>query len=172
MHDLRLANLLGAAVLAVDGLMLEEVRRAGAVGVSGAGALVVLSASPGIGVTELGRRVGTSQSAAARMVDSLAAEGLVRRSSRSGRSVRVELTAAGHAAVERILSARARLLRRLLEDFDVGERASLAALLTKLLGRIYGEVGNSELLCRLCDRDCCTDSAVCPVGQAERERLG
>ncbi|MBF6339358.1 MarR family transcriptional regulator [Nocardia abscessus] len=92
MHNERLVNLLGAAALAINAVMLARVHDAGAVSISGAGALVTLAVSPGISVTELGKRVGSSQSAAAR------------------------------------------------------------------------------LLCRLCDRGCCTRSAVCPVGQAERDR--
>ncbi|WP_460352193.1 MarR family transcriptional regulator [Actinoallomurus acanthiterrae] len=55
-------------------------------------ALVVLSGSPGLGVTELGRRVGLSQPAAARMVDSLEGHGLALRRATSGRSVAVDLT--------------------------------------------------------------------------------
>lgn len=76
MHEAaRTANLLGATALAVTDLALAGVARAAGTSTSGAAALVVLVASPGLSVTELGRRVGLSQPAAARMVDSLQAGG-------------------------------------------------------------------------------------------------
>jgi MarR family transcriptional repressor of emrRAB len=80
MHDEdRTANLLGAAALALTDLMLTGATAAACTSASGAAALVVLSADPGLSVTELGRRVGLTQSAAARMVESLEHRGLVER---------------------------------------------------------------------------------------------
>ncbi|MER7486107.1 helix-turn-helix domain-containing protein [Streptomyces sp. NPDC126497] len=73
------ANLLGAAALALSDVVVAEATRAANTGSSGAAALVVLSTDPGLSVTELGRRVGLSQSAAARMVGSLEEQGLVRK---------------------------------------------------------------------------------------------
>ncbi|WP_079153187.1 MarR family transcriptional regulator [Streptomyces malaysiensis] len=46
---------------------------------SAAAALIVLRADPGVSVTELGRRVGLTQSAAVRMVAGLEREALVER---------------------------------------------------------------------------------------------
>jgi DNA-binding MarR family transcriptional regulator len=170
MHDERLANLLGAAALAVSDRMLADVRDTGRVSASGAAALVVLAHEPGLGATELGRRVGLSQPATARMVDTLAAAGLVRRGSGQGRTVPVTLTSSGVEMVREILAARTAGLGPVLAGLDRGERRALAGLLEKLLARLYGQVGNSELLCRLCDRACCTRRATCPVGQAERDQ--
>jgi DNA-binding MarR family transcriptional regulator len=69
MHDdFRTANLLGATVLALSDVVVAEATRAADTSSSGAAALVVLSTAPGLSVTELGRRIGLSQSAAARMV--------------------------------------------------------------------------------------------------------
>ncbi|WP_116203484.1 MarR family transcriptional regulator [Amycolatopsis circi] len=170
MHDKRLANLLGAAALAVNDVMLAGVRQAGEVSTSGAGALVALSTAPGISVTELGRQVGLSQSAAARMVDSLEAAGLVRRSPGAGRQVSVTLTPPGRRAAGQILTARAEPLAHLVSRLDAAEQEALAELLAKLLTGLYGEIGDADLLCRLCDRASCTSSAACPVGEAERNR--
>ncbi|WP_063020877.1 MarR family winged helix-turn-helix transcriptional regulator [Nocardia niwae] len=169
MHDDRLANLLGAAALAINDVMLAEVHSAGAVSSSGAGALVTLAQSPGISVTELGRRVGLTQSAAARMVEALEAAGLARRSPGAGRTVEVRLTSTGSATARSISAARARPLTELVSALDAKERNTLTELLDKLLARLYREIGSADLLCRLCDRACCTRSAVCPVGRAERE---
>jgi DNA-binding MarR family transcriptional regulator len=173
MHDsARTANLLGATALAVTDLVLADVARATGVGTSAAAALVVLSATPAISVTEIGRRIGLSQPAAARMVTTLEAADLVRRSARSGREVSVQLTPAGERAASKLLGARGRPLTDLLSALDPAQQAALADLLTPLLARLYSQVGNSELLCRLCDRASCTSGATCPVGQAERERDG
>lgn len=169
MHDsTRTANLLGAAALAVTDLMLAEATAAGGVSASGAAALIVLRTAPGLSVTELGRRVGLTQSAAARMVDALRDQGLVRREPGSGRWVRVHLTPAGLRATDRLADARAEPLRDLLGALDESELATLDGLLSALLARLYQRVGSTELLCRLCDRASCTREAVCPVGEAAR----
>lgn len=172
MHDRRLANLLGATALAVSDVMLAGVQQAGEVSSSGAGALVALSRTPGISVTELGRRVGLSQSAAARMVDSLEAAGLVHRSPGAGRQVSVTPTRSGRRTAEEILTARAEPLAHLVSRLDVTERDALTELLAKLLTGLYGRIGDAELVCRLCDRASCTSSAACPVGEAERDQRG
>jgi len=142
----------------------------GGTSTSGAAALVVLVAPPGLSVTELGRRVGLSQPAAARMVDSLQAAGLVQRRPGSWREVRVTPTPAGHDAASRLLAAREQPLHDLVSVLDDDEQHALADLLAKLLARLYAEVGSSELLCRLCDRASCTADATCSVGHAERDQ--
>ncbi|WP_149261488.1 MarR family winged helix-turn-helix transcriptional regulator [Actinomadura sp. K4S16] len=168
MHD-RVANLLGAASLAVTDLVLAGATGAGRVSASGAAALVVLAHAPGLGVTELGRRVGLTQSAAARMVDGLQAAGLVDRRPAGGRAVQVLLTPEGEEAVRGMLAARDAPLAGVLAVLDDGEREALTGLLSKLLARLYEEIGDSDVICRLCDRGCCTGGGVCPVGQAERD---
>lgn len=171
MHDVtRTANLLGATALAVTDAMLAATRGAAGTSASGAAAVVVLGASNGLSVTELGRRVGLSQPAAARMVDSLEAAGHVRRSAGSGRAVAIELTPTGRQTFQRLLAAREEPLVELLSALEDDEQTTLAELLAQLLARLYARVGSAELLCRLCDREGCTHGAVCPVGQAERDR--
>ncbi|MFC6887148.1 MarR family winged helix-turn-helix transcriptional regulator [Actinomadura yumaensis] len=171
MHDAeRTANLLGAAALAVSDVALVGADGVPGVSRSGMAALVVLSDVPGLGVTELGRRVGLTQSAAARMVDSLEEAGLVRRRRGAGRGVPVAVTERGGEAARAVLSARGAPLAELVGVLDEEERASLDVLLGKLLAALYERVGNAELMCRMCDRACCVRGAVCPVGQAERDR--
>ncbi|MFI0485803.1 MarR family winged helix-turn-helix transcriptional regulator [Actinomadura sp. 9N215] len=172
MHERRLANLLGAASLAVTDLVLAGTTEAGRVSASGAAALIVLADAPDLGVTELGRRVRLTQSAAARMVDGLEAAGLARRRRGEGRTVRVRLTPAGEDAVRDMLDARGSPLDGVLSVLDADERETFTALLAKLLARLYSEVGDADVMCRLCDRHCCVTGAVCPVGQAERDATG
>lgn len=171
MHDAdRTANLLGATALAVTDLTLSGATGAAGTSASGAAALVVLAAAPGLSVTELGRRVGLSQPAAARMVDSLESGGLVERRAGPGRWVSVRPTAAGTCTARTVLGARGAPLSGLVDVLDEQERRTLDGLLAKLLARLHEEVGDAERLCRLCDRaGCVRDGAVCPVGQAERD---
>lgn len=171
MHDAdRTANLLGATALAVTDLALSGATGAAGTSASGAAALVVLSAAPGLSVTELGRRVGLSQPAAARMVDSLESGGLVERRAGPGRWVSVQPTQAGLRTARTVLAARGAPLTGVVDVLEEDERRALDGLLAKLLTRLHGEVGNAERLCRLCDRaGCVRDAAVCPVGQAQRE---
>jgi MarR family transcriptional repressor of emrRAB len=170
MHDERVANLLGATALAVTDLMLARVTSAAGTSSSGAAALVVLHTAPGLSVTELGRRVGLSQSAAARMVDSLEQRGLVQRRPTPGRRVDVHSTADGRAAARRLLDARGGRLAAVVATLSPADQEALVALLDELLARIYAEIGDSERICRLCDRAACIDAgATCPVGQADRD---
>lgn len=78
MHDNgRLANLFGAAALAATGAMTAAAAAVTDGGLSAAAALVTLASEPGIGVTELSRRLGLSQPGASRLIEALAARGLV-----------------------------------------------------------------------------------------------
>ncbi|MEU4344358.1 MarR family transcriptional regulator [Nocardia sp. NPDC023852] len=172
MHDPRTGNLLGAAALAVTDLMLEGVTELSGVGPSAASALVVLTVSPGLNGTELGRRVGLSQPASARMVDALVSRQLAERRPGQGREIAIRLTRRGRRTAADILAARSGRLAQALAVLDPAERAILSGLLDKVLTGLYAEIGNADLLCRLCDRASCTTDAICPVGQAERERNG
>lgn len=173
MHDLdRTANLLGATALAVTDLMVSGATAAAGVSTSGSAALVVLTATPGLGVTELGRRVGLSQSAAARMVDTLETAGLVRRQGKPGGSVSVRPTARGARTAARLLAARGGPLADLVATLGDRDRRDLERILPILLARLYEHVGSTELVCRLCDRAACTTRASCPVGEADRAARG
>lgn len=172
MHSDRTANLLGAAALAITDRAVGGATRAAGVSASGAAALVVLSAAPGLSVTELGRRVGLSQSAAARMLDALEEAGLAERHPGAGRWVTAVLTPEGRRAVDDLLTARAAPLTSMLDVLDEAERETLGCLLAKLLTGIYRETGRSQRLCRLCDREACVDGGECPVGAAERAGQG
>lgn len=106
MHDSgRTANLLGAAALAVTDGTLAVAPSAAGTSVSGSAALVTLLDAPTLSVTDLGRRIGLSRPAAARMVDSLEAAGLVLRPS-AGRSVALRLIGDGTRAAEGVLRSR------------------------------------------------------------------
>jgi MarR family transcriptional regulator, negative regulator of the multidrug operon emrRAB len=172
MHE-RTANLLGAAALAVSDLLLRGATAAAGVSESGAAALVVLLNAPGVSVTELGRRVGLSQPAAARMVETLERRGLVERRPTLTRSVAVHPTETGARAGQDILSSRGGPLRELVESLDNADRARLEDLLSTLLGRVYTHIPEADFLCRLCDGPACVaDDHTCPVSDARRSADG
>ncbi|HJQ45452.1 MAG TPA: MarR family transcriptional regulator [Amycolatopsis sp.] len=173
MHEERAANLLGAFAVTVSDLVLADATAAAGTSASGAAALVVLSTAPGLSVTELGRRVGLSQPAAARMVDSLEQRGLVERRDTLTRSVAVHLTRSGAGAARTVLGDRGGRLADLATALDQREQATLAKLLGKLLTAACEHVPDADRLCRLCDRAACVaGGTTCPVGVACRERDG
>lgn len=177
MHD-RAANLLGATALNVTDLVLDEIREVTDASDSASAALVTLADSPDLAVTQLGQRIGLSQPAAARMVDSLVRRGLIERRPARGRAVAVRLTRSGRRAVARLLQARGEVLGALIDELDPDEQVLLAELLQKVLHAVHGRVEQTGqtpddllgvLLCRLCDRTACReDGAPCPVTQAQQ----
>jgi DNA-binding MarR family transcriptional regulator len=170
MNDVaRVANLLGAAGLGVAAVVTDGTAEFAGMSASSAAALVLLRAADGLSGTQLGRGIGVTQSAAARIVDSLELAEYVVREPDAGREVVVRLTDSGRQTVELMLEERQTYLRGLLDDFDDEERKALTGLLEKVLVKLYAYEENSDRVCRLCDRDACTTGAVCPVGQAERD---
>lgn len=171
MHDeFRTANLLGAASLALSDVVVAGATAAVGTSSSGAAALVVLSTDSGLSVTELGRRVGLSQSAAARMVEGLEKQGLVLKEDSWRGWVRLQLTDLGTQAAHTLLTSRADMLRQVLHHLDDREQEQLGRLLSKLLTGLYRQSGGAERICRLCDRCVCVrNGATCPVGQADRD---
>lgn len=175
MHD-RLANLLGATALNVADLVAEAHRKGAALGDSASAALLTLDEFPGLAVTTLGRYIGLSQPAAARMVDGLVQRGLVERRAGTGRAVAVHLTPEGEREAARILDRRKGALHPILAPLDPAERVALEALLEKILHAVHDRAewaervpddALGELLCRLCDRAACIrEGAACPVTQA------
>ena len=163
----RIANLLGAAALAAAGGMASAAAEVSEGGLSAAAALVTLASDPGIGVTELSRRIGLSQPATVRMLDVLAGRGLVERAAgRDSRSVALRLTAEGEARARRILAGRERVLLALLEPLDDGALPGLEAALSGMLAGLTREGASPHLTCRLCDERACVAAATCPVEEA------
>lgn len=100
--------------------------------------LAVLATQNSRTISELVVYSVTPQSTLSRMVDRMERDGLVSKSSVDGdaRFVTVSLTEAGDAAFRRILPVAMRHYDRALDGFTGDERATLLALLHKLLGNI------------------------------------
>jgi MarR family transcriptional regulator, negative regulator of the multidrug operon emrRAB len=163
----RLANLFGAAALAATGVMSAAAAAVTDGGLSAAGALVILASEPGIGVTELSRRLGLSQPGATRLVESLAGRGLVLSSPEPGaRTVALRLTGAGEEKARLFLAERDRAIAGLLAPLDERARQDLDAALSLVLERLTDAGAPAHLTCRLCDEQACTATAPCPVDRA------
>ncbi|MCP2166735.1 DNA-binding transcriptional regulator, MarR family [Goodfellowiella coeruleoviolacea] len=166
-----MVNLLGATALAVTDLLVAGAKTASGTSSSGAAALVLLHEENRLNVTELGRRVGLTQSAAARMVDGLEQRGLVTRRPTGSRWVSVHLTAAGRRVARQLLDSRNTEIAALVARLSLADQRTLATILEKLLTGIHHGVGNSDRICRLCDRGSCLRAgASCPVGQSRRRQ--
>jgi MarR family transcriptional regulator, negative regulator of the multidrug operon emrRAB len=162
----RLSNLLGAtALLLGDGVLDRATRSAGRAGATGA-ALAVLAQEPGMSIEQLRQPLGLSQSATVRLVDSLVADGLARRSpGPDGRTVSIHLTRAGRSRARSVLVGRADLLDEALSDLSPAERDALTGLLEKVLGGLTTDRTQADRICRLCDYSTCPQQD-CPVEQA------
>jgi MarR family transcriptional regulator, negative regulator of the multidrug operon emrRAB len=160
----RMTNLLGAASLA-----LADAQRAAVEGVSGQGAaapaaLVALDKYPGETVRFFEPILGLTQSGTVRLIDRLVDDGLVRRApGRDGRTVALDLTAAGRRAAARVARARAQTMAAALAGLERDELAALERTLEKVLARFPVNRDDARHLCRLCDIDVCEG---CPVDAA------
>ncbi|WP_419999444.1 MarR family winged helix-turn-helix transcriptional regulator [Streptomyces boninensis] len=175
----RTANLLGATALAVTDELVSGPVAASAASPSGAAALIALHADPGVSVTELGRRVGLTQSAAVRMVDALERSAMVERRRTANKFTWIYPTEKGRSAAEVLLHGRQARLTAALAGLGEDEARTLGALLEKVLDGLYATSragpdpdAAHHRICRLCDRTACTRDAHCPVGEAEKAARG
>ncbi|MFD7075845.1 MarR family winged helix-turn-helix transcriptional regulator [Nocardioides sp. NPDC059952] len=170
MHRSRTANLLGAAAQGLNDHIRAGLSEAARLSDSASATLILLSDSGGIGASELGRRLGLTQSAAVRMVEGLERDGLLQRGPKAGRNVAITLTARGRDLAQDLREARGRSLDAIVNTLAPEELEQLEDLLMKLLPRLHHQPGDADRLCRLCDRQACIEGdVICPVGQAERD---
>ncbi len=166
--DPHAANILGACGLAVADALRPALadEEAGGGPARSAALVALLNFASGAPVDVLRRALGLTHSRTVRIVDALAADGLVRRrrSPRDGRVVLVDLTASGRRAAGRIERRRAAVLGPLLCRLDAPEQDELARLLGKVLaGRTHSR-DDARAICRLCDAEACGHhEGRCPV---------
>jgi DNA-binding MarR family transcriptional regulator len=159
----RTANLLGALALALGDELRTATETGAAHGASAPAALVVIGTYPGRTIDALRPALGLSHSGTVRLVDRLAADGLVvRGSGADGRSVSLQLTAAGRAAMRALLAERRRALDGALAALSAQERRQLEQISEKLLAAMTRTETQADQFCRLCDEAVCP-TARCPV---------
>ena len=160
-------NALGALALEVARRVQEAGEAASPHGASAPAALVALHGlTGGQSIDALRRVVGLTHSGAVRLVDRLAAAGLVeRRLGADGRAVALQLTPEGRRAARRVLTRREAALETVLAPLTPRERAELARLGERVLAGLTGGQQDRRRICRLCDVDACGRD--CPT-RAER----
>jgi MarR family transcriptional repressor of emrRAB len=167
----RLAQLLGVLSLSATDRFRTAVEGSLGRGGAHAGALVHLDAHPGGSVQSLADVLAISQPAAVKLVDRLAADGLVeRRAGPDRRTGSLVPTEAGREAAARILAERATELDGVLAVLDASEREQLVPLLEKLVAGLAEDRPSALTACRLCDRDsCCGEGGTeCPLQHTVR----
>ena len=163
MSDERTANLLGALALALTDRLVGETEMRASHGAAAPAALVGIGVAPGCSIDILARIIGLTHSATVRLVDRLAADGLVeRRSGADGRAVALYLTRRGHARRRAILKGREKVLAEALSPLSADEKAILTAQMETLLGTFTRGRQHADHICRLCDEDVCPQER-CPV---------
>lgn len=166
MTDDPTANLLGALALGVADRLTRCTHHTAGHGGEAAGAIVTIGAEPGLSIGGLAGALSLSHPGTVRVIDRLAADGLVRRDpGADGRAVALRLTPAGERRRRDILAARAALLDGLLAMLEPAEREALRRIADRLLAGMTTTVDGAMALCRLCDEDSCLPHD-CPV---ERE---
>jgi DNA-binding MarR family transcriptional regulator len=162
--DTRTSNLLGALGLEVA-RVLETVNEPVGERGAAAAALVTIGAYPGRTIEQLRAPIGLSQPGAVRLVERLVAAGWVDRAgSRGRRGFELRLTTAGRVVHDRLLARRQAVLTEILDPLSLEERATLEALLEKLLAARTRDRLDLERLCRLCERSVCRE---CPVAATQ-----
>jgi MarR family transcriptional regulator, negative regulator of the multidrug operon emrRAB len=163
------ANLLGALSLAVSERLETATSAAAAHGGSGPAALAALETFlGGSSIDTMRKPLGLTHSAAVRLVDRLAAAGLVTRAAgEDGRSVAVFLTPAGRCAAAQVQEGRMLALTNVLAALDAAEREQLTRLVEKLLAGLTSGRADARHICRLCDAGACGhEEGRCPVTRA------
>jgi MarR family transcriptional regulator, negative regulator of the multidrug operon emrRAB len=175
------ANVLGALSLVVADRMNTAVEAIATLGPSAPAALAALHEFlEGQSVTQLSSVLGLTHSGTVRLVDRLAAEGLVERAgAQDGRAVSIVLTRTGRRTAARILQARQESLQSALAALSPDDVDSLAAALDTMLTTVTLARAEERAarpndrpqpwLCRLCDFAACGRSeGNCPVNNVVR----
>jgi DNA-binding MarR family transcriptional regulator len=161
----RAANLLGAHALVAT----DRMRRATGMELSSAAVLsALMTFADGASIDELRRVLGLSHSGGVRIVNRLAARGLVDREPDPGdrRAVRLHLTPDGRRLARGLLGRRQAVLSALLAPLGEEELADLERLLERLLAAVTDSGEAAKRICRLCDPGVCGHPDRCPVTQA------
>lgn len=156
------ANTLGALALTLADRVTTATTTAAEHGASMPAALVTLRFESGLSIEQLRCALGLTHSGGVRLVDRLAADGLVERRPGAGRRVTLVLTDAGRRAAQRAIDARRGALEPLLDALSASEAAQLQVLVAKLLEALVSGEDEARRTCRLCDGDACPDER-CPL---------
>lgn len=159
---MRNANLVGALAVAIGDAVTRAAEAAAPEPGPAAAALMLVAHLPGMSIDALRIGVGLSHPGAVRLVDRLAARGMIERraSAEDGRRVALHLTVSGETAAASIADGRNRAVAQALDTLPEAERAAFIATTEKLLAALVAGPDDALRVCRLCDETVCTR---CPV---------
>jgi len=178
-RDPHLVNVLGAFALALADAIRDATEvAAGMTGAAPAALVALHQFLDGRTTEDLAQATGLTHSGAVRLVDRLAAVGLVeRRPGRDGRSLSIMLTTAGRVLSSTVAEARAAAIEATLAGLGPDERRALVPLVDSLVSTVTDQrlrrrqQGDEPAgwLCRLCDAVACgRPDGDCPAANAAR----
>ena len=153
-------NVVAAWAIAVTDAVRAAVEESTGMSASGPAAVVAIVADPGLSIDELRRVLGLTHPGTVRLVDRLVENGWVTREHGVGRTVRLMPTESGLAAERRLAAAREKAVADLLSVMPERDVHLVAGLVRPVLGTTIDDVDAMRRLCRLCNRDVCSD---CPA---------
>lgn len=159
---MRDTNLVGALAVAVTDAITRAAEAAAPEPGPASAALMLVAHLPGMSIDALRIGVGLSHPGAVRLVDRLAARGLIERrsSAEDGRRVALHLTAAGETAAADIADGRHKAIAQALSALPDAERDAFITTTETLLAALVAGPEDALRVCRLCDENVCTR---CPV---------
>jgi len=165
-----LRNVLGALAVAATDLMTEDAQAGGYYPAEHA-AIILVATVDGLSQEDLQRRLGLSQPGTTRLVDRLAARGLLTRAPGPDRRTNaLRLTTAGAREAERALARRHELLGPLVAGLDETEQQAAVALIGRMLATLVRSGRSPWRICRECDQAACdAGQCQCPVDAGRRQ---
>jgi DNA-binding MarR family transcriptional regulator len=163
-----LANISGAFARALSDKMDAAVTETTGLSTSACYAIVTIGTEPGNSIETLRRMLSLEHSSLVRLIDRLERLGILHRTrGKPGdkRQVLIDLTEKGHGLFQDILTARHRVLQRLVAFLDPGERDTLKTLVEKIMQTVVNPGDDQHFVCRLCDPKFCPQD-ICPVNRA------
>lgn len=124
-------------------------------------------------VDQIRQVLGLTPSGAVRLIDRLAADGLVERGpGPDGRSRAITLTTTGRAAAAALARARREVLTTMLDGFTPDELSALEGMLGRMMRNAVHAKAGGAWICRLCNLTACDRAAGrCPALNAALERF-
>jgi MarR family transcriptional repressor of emrRAB len=168
-----LRNVLGALAVAATDLLTEGAQASGFYPAEHA-AIILAGTVDRLSQEDLQRRLGLSQPGTTRLVDRLAARGLLTREPGPDRRTNaLRLTAAGAGEAERALARRHELLGPLVAGLDEAEQQAAATLIGRMLATLVRAGRSPWRICRECDQAACdAGQCQCPVETTRQQVRG
>lgn len=165
MPKLRTANLLGALACEIAERLDQMLKDHPNASDSAAAALNVIGFYEGCSNNALSRALKLSHTTTVRLIDKLAAQGLVeRRQGTDRRAVSLFLTKRGREQARAVVKNRCLALGQIVDVLSERQRDQLDKLAEILLRSLTTGAEEADHICRLCDDSACP-SDDCPVHQ-------